>query len=84
MDQHDRAALTHYEQLIELRYPPQLAALLAAARYQLALIEAPALPIVRSALVAVQEAHPDLRRDAGRTVAAIDRRKIKAGNNRGP
>lgn len=74
MDQHDAAALQHYESLIALRYPPQLAALLAAARYQLA-IGTP-LPVVKETLVKVQEAHPDLKRDAGRTIAAIDRRKV--------
>ena len=77
MDAHDTAALAHYEALIALHYPPHLAAMLAAARYQ-AQIGA-CLPLLRDTLVAVQEAHPDLRRDVGRTVAAIDRRKIKTG-----
>lgn len=37
MDAHDSAALAHYEQLIAARYPPHLAAALAAARYSHAL-----------------------------------------------
>lgn len=80
MDSHDAAALQHYEQLIALRYPPQLAAALAAARYQIAV--GMALPVVRETLVRVQEAYPDLKRDVGRTVAAIDRKgTIKARTN---
>jgi len=71
MDAHDSQALAHYEQLISLRYPPHLAAPLAAARYQVAL-----MPPLRETLVRVQEAHPDLKRDVGRTVAAIDRKKV--------
>lgn len=73
-DTHDSQALAHYESLIALRYPPHLAAALAAARYQLAV--GMALPVVRETLIRVQEAHPDLRRDVGRTVAAIDRKKV--------
>ena len=82
VDLHDSEALAHYEQLIALRYPPQLAALLAATRYGQALSTAP-LPVVRDVLVRTQEAHPDLKRDVGRTVAAIDRKgDVKRGNNR--
>lgn len=33
-DPHDAAALVHYEALIAAHYPPHLAAMLAAARYQ--------------------------------------------------
>lgn len=72
----DAAALRHYEALIAARYPPALACALAAARYQVGLAQPPvSLPAVRDALVVVQAEHPELRRDAGRTVAAIDRRK---------
>ena len=80
VDAHDTAALAHYEALIAARYPPHLAAALTAARYQLAV--GMALPIVRAALVQVQEAHPDLRRDAGRTIAAIDRKGGGRSNGR--
>ena len=80
-DTHDSAALTHYMTLIESRYPPDLAVALAAARYQLAV--GIALPVVRETLVRVQEQHPDLKRDVGRTVAAIDRKgTIKGRDNR--
>lgn len=86
MDTHDADALAHYEALIAQRYPPQLAAQLAAARYQAKLMKpasppqppVAALPLIRETLVAVQEQHPDLKRDVGRTVAAIDRK----GNSR--
>lgn len=77
----EQAALTHYQALIDMRYPPHLAAALAAARYQIAV--GMALPVVRETLVRVQEAHPDLKRDVGRTVAAIDRKgTIKGRDNR--
>lgn len=33
------------------------------------------LEALRAALERVQREHPDLRRDAGRTIAAIDRRR---------
>jgi len=74
MDTHDATALQHYEQLIALHYPPHLAAALAAARYQVAI--GACLPMLRETLVAVQTTHPDLKRDVGRTVAAIDRKKV--------
>ena len=80
-DAHDSTALQHYMALIEQRYPPDLAVALAAARYQLAV--GMALPVVRETLVRVQEQHPDLKRDVGRTVAAIDRKgTINPRNNR--
>ena len=80
-DTHDQAALDHYMALIERRYPPDLAVALAAARYQLAV--GMALPVVRETLIRVQEAHPDLKRDVGRTVAAIDRKgTINSRNSR--
>lgn len=78
-DPHDSDALAHYEALIAQRYPPQLAVALAAARYQLAV--GVALPIVRETLIRVQEAHPDLKRDVGRTVAAIDRKGTIKGRD---
>ena len=73
MDAHDDAALQHYTALIALRYPPHLAALLAAQRYAHGL-DATTLPLpaVREALTGVQDNHPDLSREAGRLVAAID------------
>lgn len=81
MDAHDNAALEHYEELIALRYPPHLAAALVAARYQIAV--GMALPVVRETLNRVQEQHPDLKRDVGRTIAAIDRKgTIKGRDNR--
>jgi hypothetical protein len=74
MDAPEAAALRHYEQMIAQRFPPHLAAALAAARYQVALSQG-ALPVLRDALVTAQEAHPDLKRDTGRTIAAIDRKR---------
>lgn len=82
MDNHDEHALLHYQTLIAQFYPPTLAAALAAARYQAGLTSV-SLPLLRDQLVTVQEAHPDLKRDVGRTVAAIDRRgTIKDSNSR--
>ena len=43
-DSHDAAALVHYEALIALRFPPHLAAALAAARYQVLLARSFAPP----------------------------------------
>lgn len=100
-DTHDSAALAHYQSLIAERYPPDLAVALAAARYQLAVARyqlavaaheqasavavADQLALVRKTLVATQEQHPDLKRDVGRTVAAIDRKgTIKGRNNHRP
>lgn len=78
MDEAERSALAHYEQLIACRVPPHLAAALAAARYQTTIAQA-ALPVVRDTLIKVQETHPDLKRDVGRTVAAIDRKGTMKG-----
>ena len=73
MDTHDAAALAHYEALIAARYPPHLAALLAAARYAQGLDAATLpLPAVRDALAAVQDTYPALSREAGRARAALD------------
>lgn len=73
---HEAAALEHYLAMIAERYPPQLAAALAAERYGLGLrpVDLP-LPTLAEALVQVAEEHPDLRRDIGRTLAAIERRR---------
>jgi hypothetical protein len=74
MDAHDQAALAHYQALVaNLDCPPILAAALAAARYQHQLTHAD-LPVLRDTLEAVASTNPDLRRDIGRTVAAIERR----------
>ena len=75
MDERDTQALAHYQALIKEYFPPELATALAAARYQHAL-SAPTLelPRVRETLVAVAEQHPDLKRDFGHAVAAIERR----------
>lgn len=90
VDAHDTQALAHYQELIALYYPPHLAAALAAARYQEAIAAqeqasqvaaADQLSLVRKTLVAAQEAHPDLKRDVGRTVAAIDRKETIKGRN---
>jgi len=70
MDAHDSQALAHYEQLISLRYPPHLAAALAAARYQVAI--GTALPAVREVVSAVGDRHPALRRTAGQLVEKIE------------
>lgn len=74
IDALDRAALAHYTALIEALYPGHLALALATARYEHALAQASvALPVLRETLSAVGESRPDLRRDIGRTVAALDR-----------
>jgi hypothetical protein len=73
MDSHDAAALAHYTALIELRYPPTLAALLAAQRYAHGLgAAALPLPAVRDALAAVADREPALSREAGRARVALD------------
>ena len=73
MDAHDQAALAHYTTLIEQRYPPHLAAMLAAARYAHGLdAAAMPLPALRDALAAVQERDPALSREAGRARVALD------------
>ena len=70
---HDAAALRHYEALIAERYPPHLAALLAAMRYHQGLgVDSLPLPALREALVATQDNHPDLSRDAGRLRVAVE------------
>jgi hypothetical protein len=74
-DAHDIAALAHYEDLIDRRYPPHLAAALAAARYAYGLTAASAplpLPALRDALGAAQDAYPELARDVGRLRARVD------------
>jgi hypothetical protein len=75
MDSHDQAALVHYTELIERRFPPHLAALLAATRYGYGL-DAAALPLpaVRDALAALADRDPALSREAGRARAALDER----------
>lgn len=72
-DTYDEAALAHYQHLIARRYPPPLAAQLAAAAYAQGLVAGGSLPALRAALLVAQDAYPDLRRDVGRTLAAIDR-----------
>ncbi len=75
MDTHDTTALAHYEALIAQRYPPHLAAALAAARYQVALLAfaAPAsLPVFRDIVSAVAEKQPKLRRTAGRLLVEVE------------
>jgi hypothetical protein len=74
MDPHAADALAHYEALIALRYPPMLAAALAAARYQTALAahEQASLAAARNTVVAVGEHHPTLRRTAGQLLEKID------------
>ena len=73
MDSHDAAALRHYTTLIELRYPPHLAALLAAQRYAHGLdAAAMPLPALRDALASLQERDPALSREAGRARVALD------------
>ena len=81
MDTHDHAALQHYLRLIELRYPPELAAALAAQRYQVSLLLAQgpplSLPILREVVQTAKDTYPSIARDAGRLLGAIE----KAGTN---
>ena len=75
MIDHDDAALQHYEALIRRRFPPQLAAHLAAARYSHGLGGVP-LPTLEQALEVAAIDHPELTRDVGRTKAAIKRMRV--------
>lgn len=75
MDAHDTTALAHYEALIAQRYPPHLAAALAAARYQAELLAGdtpPSLPVLREVVSAVKDRHPALRRTAGRLLVEVE------------
>ncbi len=75
MDAHDQTALQHYEALIQERYPPHLAAALAAARYQAALTAGampPPLPVLREIVSATKDGHPRLRRTAGRLLIEVE------------
>lgn len=75
MDAHDTAALRHYEALIALHYPPDLATALVAARYQVGLVAASAplpLPALREIISATKDAQPRLRRVAGQLLEKID------------
>ena len=75
MDAHDTAALRHYEALIAARYPPHLAAALAAARYQVGLAVSAAplpLPALRDAVSMAKDSYPPLRRTAGRLLVEVE------------
>jgi hypothetical protein len=77
MDTHDHAALQHYLNLIAQRYPPELAAALAAQRYQVSLLLAQgpplSLPALRDVVQTAKDTYPALARDAGRLVVAIEK-----------
>lgn len=82
IDNHAAAALLYYRELTAALYPQELAASLAAAQYAHALMMADLpipLSVVQAALVAAQQEHPELKREALRTVAAIDRKVKRAG-----
>lgn len=75
VDVHDNAALAHYMELIEARYPPDLAAALVAARYQIAVVAETGsvpLPMARQVVRAIGESHPAVRRQAGQLLEKID------------
>lgn len=74
-DIHDTRALEHYQALIDARYPPHLAAALAAARYQAGLLAGnhpPPLPVLREVVSAVKDGNPRLRRVAGQMLERVE------------
>jgi hypothetical protein len=67
MDYLDRLALAHYSRLIEQRFPPHLAAAIAAANY--------AHRLTVEAVLDEVQADPAVRREAGRAKARLERGK---------
>jgi hypothetical protein len=75
LDPHDQTALSHYLALIAAHYPPHLAAMLAAARYQAMLVAGqapPPLPLFREMISITKDSNPRLRRTAGRLLVEVE------------
>lgn len=75
IDPHAHEAITFYKELVTASFdcPPHLAAALAAAKYSVAIQQAPAeLPALREIVSAAHDTYPALRRTAGQMLEKIE------------